>query len=31
LHFRGGQVIERFSQADMLSPLGQIGAVPTPA
>lgn len=31
LHFRGDRVIERFSQADMLSLLMQIGAVPAPA
>ena len=31
LHFRGEQVIERFSQADMLGLLIQIGAVPAPA
>ena len=31
LHFRGGRVIERFSQADMLGLLVQIGAVPAPA
>ncbi len=31
LHFRGGRVIERFSQADMLGLLIQVGAVPAPA
>jgi predicted ester cyclase len=31
LHFRGDRVIERFSQADMLGLLVQIGAVPAPA
>jgi predicted ester cyclase len=31
LHFRGQCVIERFSQADMLGLLVQIGAVPAPA
>ncbi len=31
LHFRGGRVIERFSQSDMLGLLVQIGAVPAPA
>ena len=31
LHFRGDQVIERFSQADMLGLLVQVGAVPAPA
>jgi predicted ester cyclase len=31
LHFRGDRVIERFSQADMLGVLVQIGAVPAPA
>jgi predicted ester cyclase len=31
LHFRGDRVVERFSQADMLGLLVQIGAVPTPA
>jgi predicted ester cyclase len=31
LHFRGDRVIERFSQADMLGLLMQIGAVPAPA
>jgi steroid delta-isomerase-like uncharacterized protein len=31
LHFRGGRVIERFSQADMLGLLVQVGAVPAPA
>jgi predicted ester cyclase len=30
LHFRDGRVIERFSQADMLGLLVQIGAVPAP-
>lgn len=30
LHFRGNQVIERFSQADMLGLLVQVGAVPAP-
>ena len=30
LHFRGDRVIERFSQADMLGLLVQIGAVPAP-
>ena len=31
LHFRGDRVIERFSQADMLGLLIQVGAVPAPA
>ena len=31
LHFRDGRCVERFSQADMLSLLIQIGAVPVPA
>jgi steroid delta-isomerase-like uncharacterized protein len=31
LHFRGERVIERFSQADMLGLLIQIGAMPAPA
>ena len=31
LHFRGDQVAERFSQADMLGLLMQIGAIPAPA
>ena len=31
LHFRGDRCIERFSQADMLGLLVQIGAVPAPA
>ena len=31
LHFRDGRVIERFSQADMLGLLVQVGAVPAPA
>lgn len=31
LHFLGNQVIERFSQADMLGLLVQVGAVPAPA
>jgi predicted ester cyclase len=31
LHFRGDRVIERFSQADMLVLLIQVGAVPAPA
>ena len=31
LHFRGERVIERFSQADMLGLLVQVGAVPAPA
>lgn len=31
LHFEGVQVIERFSQTDMLGLLVQIGAVPAPA
>ncbi len=30
LHFDEAKVIERFSQADMLGLLGQIGATPTP-
>ena len=30
LHFRGDRVIERFSQADMLGLLVQVGAVPAP-
>jgi predicted ester cyclase len=31
LHFRGDRCVERFSQADMLGLLMQIGAVPAPA
>ena len=31
LHFRGDRVVERFSQADMLGLLVQVGAVPAPA
>ena len=31
LHFRGATVAERFSQADMLGLLMQIGAIPAPA
>ena len=31
LHFGGDRCIERFSQADMLGVLIQIGAVPAPA
>ena len=31
LHFRGDTVTERFSQADMLGLLMQIGAIPAPA
>ena len=31
LHFRGDRVIERFSQADMLGLLVQVGAVPAAA
>jgi predicted ester cyclase len=31
LHFQGGRVVERFSQADMLGVLVQMGAVPAPA
>jgi predicted ester cyclase len=31
LHFRGDRALERFSQADMLGLLMQIGAVPAPA
>ena len=31
LHFEGPQVVERFSQADMLGLLVQIGGVPAPA
>jgi predicted ester cyclase len=31
LHFDGDQVVERFSQADMLGFLIQVGAVPAPA
>jgi predicted ester cyclase len=31
LHFRADRVIERFSQADMLGLLVQMGAVPAPA
>ena len=31
LHFRGGRVIERFTQADMLGLLIQVGAEPAPA
>ena len=31
LHFRGSRCVERFSQADMLGLLVQIGAVPAPA
>jgi predicted ester cyclase len=30
LHFRDGRVIERWSTADMLSLLVQLGAVPAP-
>jgi hypothetical protein len=30
-YFRGDRVIERFSQADMLGLLVQVGAVPAPA
>jgi predicted ester cyclase len=30
LHFRGDRVVERFSQADMLGLLVQVGAVPAP-
>jgi predicted ester cyclase len=30
LHFRGARVVERFSQADMLGLLVQVGAVPAP-
>ena len=31
LHFAGDRVVERFSQADMLGLLVQLGAVPAPA
>jgi predicted ester cyclase len=31
LHFRASRCVERFSQADMLGLLVQIGAVPAPA
>jgi predicted ester cyclase len=31
LHFEGDQVVERFSQADMLGFMVQVGAVPAPA
>lgn len=31
LHFAGHQCVERFSQADMLGLLIQLGAVPAPA
>ncbi|HEX4396548.1 MAG TPA: ester cyclase [Trebonia sp.] len=31
LHFRGDRCVERFSQADMLGLLVQVGAVPAPA
>ena len=31
LHFEGDQVVERFSSADMLGLMVQIGAVPAPA
>jgi predicted ester cyclase len=31
LHFRGSQVIERFSHADMLGLLVHLGAIPAPA
>ena len=31
LHFRDGRCIERWSQADMLGLLAQLGAVPAPA
>jgi len=31
LHFRGDRCVERFSQADMLGLLVQLGAVPAPA
>jgi predicted ester cyclase len=31
LHFRADRVVERFSQADMLGLLVQVGAVPAPA
>ena len=31
LHFKGGQVVERFSQADMLGLMVQMGAIPAPA
>jgi hypothetical protein len=31
LHFHDGRCVERFSQADMLGLLIQIGAVPAPA
>lgn len=30
MHFQGERVIERFSQADMLGVLVQIGAIPAP-
>jgi predicted ester cyclase len=31
LHFEGDQLVERFSQADMLGLLVQVGAMPAPA
>ena len=31
LHFEGERVVERFSQADMLGLMVQLGAVPAPA
>jgi predicted ester cyclase len=31
LHFDGDRVVERFSQADMLGVLVQVGAAPAPA
>jgi len=31
LHFRGDRCVERFSQADLLGLLVQVGAVPAPA
>jgi predicted ester cyclase len=31
LHFEGQRVVERFSQADMLGLMAQLGAIPAPA
>ena len=31
LHFEGASVVERFSQADMLGLMVQLGAIPAPA
>ena len=31
LHFEGARVVERFSQADMLGLMVQMGAIPAPA